>query len=236
MLAYHSKQKLWKTKVKLKQEDEILQSICTGVPELSWSSISKRFKEVSGVSRSAKQCRDRWANYIMNKINVEPWKPEEIQKVFNYHKFYGNHWNLISAELKSRTETQVKNLFYSTIRRNVRKFNKWKKETERIVFKDPKILENEEIRQVLTAEKSKKKEFFMNKCLSNEALSVIKDQFFENIKEEFVKVETLEVDSCICEFEGIYYENADLKNIDEIDPFSCDIFKSQSQISLSILE
>ena len=213
-----------------------MQNICTGCPGLSWSAISKLFKDVSEVSRSAKQCRDRWSNYILKKINLEPWKPEEIQKVFSFHKLYGNHWNLISAELKSRTETQVKNLFYSTIRRNVRKFNKSKKESERIVFKDPKILENEEIRQILTADKFKRREFFMNKFLSDTAFDVIKAQFLEYTKEEIVKVDILEVGSCSCDFEVPYYENTELRSIDEIDPFSCNIFKSQSQVSLSILE
>ena len=112
MLAYHSKQKLWKTKVKLKQEDEILQSICTGVPELSWSSISKRFKEVSGVSRSAKQCRDRWTNCLRIEKYNYIFTDQEKKSIFKNFRKLGSKWSVLSAIIQSKSENQIKNLFY----------------------------------------------------------------------------------------------------------------------------
>ena len=45
------------------------------------------------------------------------WSEEEDEKIFNMYKSHGTAWTLIAKSFKGRTESQVKNRFYSTLRR-----------------------------------------------------------------------------------------------------------------------
>ena len=44
--------------------------------------------------------------------------------MFGLHRVHGNSWSEIAKHLKDRTHNEVKNHFYSTVRRNLRTFNK----------------------------------------------------------------------------------------------------------------
>ena len=44
--------------------------------------------------------------------------------MFERHKIYGNKWSLIAEGFPGRTDNSVKNYFYSTIRRCLRRMNK----------------------------------------------------------------------------------------------------------------
>lgn len=49
---------------------------------------------------------------------------DEESKIFALHKEHGNKWALIASKLDGRTDNGVKNQFYSTMRRCLRKINK----------------------------------------------------------------------------------------------------------------
>lgn len=53
------------------------------------------------------------------------WTEEEEFKLFEIHKIYGNKWKEISQELPGRTDNDIKNRFYSTLRRSLRRLNKY---------------------------------------------------------------------------------------------------------------
>ena len=44
--------------------------------------------------------------------------------MFERHKIYGNKWSLIAEAFPGRTDNSVKNYFYATIRRCLRRMNK----------------------------------------------------------------------------------------------------------------
>lgn len=50
-------------------------------------------------------------------IEKLPWTEEDDKKLFIFFKKYGSKWSNIAKKFKNRTENQVKNRFYSTLRR-----------------------------------------------------------------------------------------------------------------------
>jgi myb proto-oncogene protein len=48
---------------------------------------------------------------------------EEEKKMFELQKKLGNKWAEIASNMKGRTDNNVKNYFYSTLRKSLRKLN-----------------------------------------------------------------------------------------------------------------
>lgn len=75
----------------------------------NWGVISKKI----GGTRSGKQIRDRYLNKLDPTINASKWTTEEDEKLLKLFLMEGRKWCQISKSLPGRTETGVKNRFYS---------------------------------------------------------------------------------------------------------------------------
>ena len=57
-------------------------------------------------------------------IKRDPINPDEEKIIFQQFGVHGNKWSRIAEFLPGRTDNNVKNHFYSTLRRKIRKINK----------------------------------------------------------------------------------------------------------------
>jgi len=80
----------------------------------SWAMISSCLE-----GRTGKQVRDRYLNKLRPNIKCGDWKPEEDELLVKLCKEIGNRWSLIATHLPGRTEGQVKNRYYSYIKKRL---------------------------------------------------------------------------------------------------------------------
>lgn len=80
----------------------------------SWAMISSLME-----GRSGKQVRDRYLNKLRPNIKIGDWSAQEDELVVTLIKEIGHRWSLIANHLPGRTEGQVKNRFYSHIKKRL---------------------------------------------------------------------------------------------------------------------
>lgn len=66
----------------------------------------------------------RWYNHLNPEIDNKAWSSSDDQKLFQAHRQLGSRWKEISKLFPGRTDNSIKNHFYSTVRRCLRKIGK----------------------------------------------------------------------------------------------------------------
>lgn len=90
------------------------------IGKYDWEIISEKMNK-KGFVKSPKQCKERWINVVNPEITKLNWKCEDNEKLFLLHQKNGSSWKLINKEFEGRTESFLKNKFFSLIRKAFRR-------------------------------------------------------------------------------------------------------------------
>jgi hypothetical protein len=114
------KRKLW-----TKSEDVAIIKLVKEIGECNWGFIAERMNtdyQIKG--RTGKQCRERWHNHLAPDVKKEPLSEDEEHQIFLLHINKGLKWAEIAKMFGKRTDNIIKNHFYATLRRYMRRANK----------------------------------------------------------------------------------------------------------------
>jgi hypothetical protein len=85
--------------------------------------------------RNARQCKERWTNYLCPTLNTNSWKPEEDRLLVQKRMELGAKWVKIAQFFPNRTDAMVKNR-YQVLKRKENKEKKLK------LSKDPMFMKS----------------------------------------------------------------------------------------------
>ena len=90
------------------EEDKKLISIVDKLGPRKWKLIATFIE-----GRTARQCRDRYANYLRPNLNFDRWTPEEDSLLIQQYYKFGPKWSKICTMFKGRSSSSLKNRWHS---------------------------------------------------------------------------------------------------------------------------
>ncbi len=86
------------------EEDEALLELVKAETVIEWPKISKMLG-----TKTARQCRDRYQNYLDPRLNHNEWSEEEDSLLLSLYSSYGAKWTQISHRIEGRSLNSVHN-------------------------------------------------------------------------------------------------------------------------------
>ncbi|EAY05451.1 Myb-like DNA-binding domain containing protein [Trichomonas vaginalis G3] len=98
-----------------KAEDDLLKQLVAKFGESNWMAVASHMK-----TRTPRQCRERYKNYLSDKIKNGPWTHEEEVLLQEKVKELGQKWAKIALFFESRSDVNVKNHWTALVNRQIR--------------------------------------------------------------------------------------------------------------------
>lgn len=92
------------------EDAAIMRAMMSG-PFEPWDAIARRLP-----GRTARQCRERWANYLCPAIRSDPWTHEEDRLLVEKINEVSFSWSAIAHSFNGRSDNDIKNRWYSHLR------------------------------------------------------------------------------------------------------------------------
>ncbi|OHT17131.1 Myb-like DNA-binding domain containing protein [Tritrichomonas foetus] len=86
------------------EEDQKLKDLVAELGESNWNEVSARLG-----TRTPRQCRERFRNYLSPNLSNDPWTVEDDEKLKAMYVEYGPKWALIATFFPSRSDVNIKN-------------------------------------------------------------------------------------------------------------------------------
>jgi hypothetical protein len=93
-------------------DDQQLLQLINQYGILNWNVIAEKM-----ISKNARQCKERWDNYLNPNINNSGWTFEEDELLLKKYEEFGSKWVKIAKHFNNRTDTQCKNRIQKLQRR-----------------------------------------------------------------------------------------------------------------------
>lgn len=106
-----------------KEEDQRLSYLVERYGTNNWEMIASMMP-----LRNARQCRDRFRNYLSPKINLKKWSEEEDLLLIYKYKELGPKWVQISKYFDGRSDNNLKNRWYTHLKKKCEETEKSKLE------------------------------------------------------------------------------------------------------------
>jgi hypothetical protein len=94
------------------EEDVRLLALKSSRPTASWDTIAQEMGD-----RCARQCRERYMNYLAPHLRCGPWSPIEDRLLLEKINEVGHLWSLICRSFAGRSENDVKNRWHTHLKR-----------------------------------------------------------------------------------------------------------------------
>jgi hypothetical protein len=78
----------------------------------NWAAVAELFP-----NRNARQCRDRWSNYLSPSVENGPWTADEEELLIKKHAELGTAWKYITRFFPTRTDINIKSRWQQIQRR-----------------------------------------------------------------------------------------------------------------------
>lgn len=98
-----------------KTEDERIMELVERFGKKNWALISSFMN-----GRTAKQCRDRYCNYLIPGFFQGEWSKEEDELLLKLYKENGSKWSVIKNHFPKRSSNSLKNRWYYFLRKEIK--------------------------------------------------------------------------------------------------------------------